>query len=109
MKFCTKCGKELCDEAVVCLNCGCAQEGVKAKAEDSKSFAWSLLGFFFPLVGLILWLIWRDDMPLRARSVGTGALVGAISTVVVYLIYFFIFFLVFGLGLTASILTLFGI
>ena len=24
MKYCTKCGKELVDEAVVCTNCGCA-------------------------------------------------------------------------------------
>ncbi len=26
MKFCTKCGKELLDEAVICVGCGCAVE-----------------------------------------------------------------------------------
>lgn len=26
MKYCTKCGKELCDLAVVCVGCGCAVE-----------------------------------------------------------------------------------
>lgn len=32
MKFCSKCGKELFDEAVVCPNCGCATEALKKEA-----------------------------------------------------------------------------
>ena len=62
----------------------------------------TLLGFFFPFVGLILWLIWREDMPLRAKSVGTGALVGAISTAVLYVLYFLAIFFIFGLGISAA-------
>lgn len=27
MKFCTHCGKEIMDEAVICVGCGCAVEG----------------------------------------------------------------------------------
>ena len=27
MKFCTHCGKEILDEAVICVGCGCAVEG----------------------------------------------------------------------------------
>jgi len=106
MKYCTKCGKELTEEAVICLNCGCFVNEKKAepkKEEDSKSFAWSILGFFFPILGLILWLIWKDDMPLRAHSVGIGALIGAIATVVVYIIYFFIFVVLWGIGFAALI------
>ena len=103
MKFCSKCGKELNDEAAICLNCGCAQEGVRPKENDSKSFGFGVLGFFFPLVGLILWLIWRDEAPLRARSVGLGALIGAISSVAIYLLYFFVFFVLCGIGIFASI------
>ncbi len=34
MKFCSKCGKELMDEAVVCPNCGCAVEIGKDKAPE---------------------------------------------------------------------------
>ena len=33
MKFCSKCGKEIMDEAVVCPGCGCAVEEVKAKSK----------------------------------------------------------------------------
>lgn len=31
MKYCSKCGKELFDEAVVCVNCGCAVETIGRK------------------------------------------------------------------------------
>lgn len=31
MKYCSKCGKELFDEAVVCVNCGCAVETIRNK------------------------------------------------------------------------------
>ena len=88
MKYCSKCGKELVDEAVVCPGCGCAQgnTNVPEKA-DASSFGWALLGFCIPLVGLILYLVWKDNAPLKAKSAGKGALVSVIVSVVFYLIY----------------------
>ena len=32
MKFCTKCGKELVDDAVICIGCGCAVESNETSA-----------------------------------------------------------------------------
>ena len=87
MKYCQKCGTELMDEAVVCPSCGCAQ--AKSAAEnDSSSFGWAFLGFCIPLVGLILWLVWRDTTPLRAKSAGKGALVSVIVSIVLWILYF---------------------
>ena len=37
---------------------------------------------FFPVIGLILYLVWKDQTPLRARSAGKGALIGVIVSVV---------------------------
>ena len=39
MKFCSKCGKEIMDEAVVCPNCGCAvkKESTPVKVAVPKS------------------------------------------------------------------------
>ena len=34
MKFCSKCGKEIMDEAVICPNCGCATGNYAPKAND---------------------------------------------------------------------------
>ena len=33
MKFCTYCGKEIADEAVICLNCGCKTQKVYSLAD----------------------------------------------------------------------------
>ncbi len=90
MKYCTSCGRELVDDAVMCPTCGCAQGNNGAsvqKAPDKKSFGWGLLGFCIPLVGLILFLVWKDSTPLKAKSAGVGALVGVIISVVFYILY----------------------
>lgn len=88
MKFCSKCGKELVDEAVVCPGCGCAQDSKAVAAQNDKSsFGFALLGFCFPIVGLILYLIWKDNTPLKAKSAGKGALISVIISVVFYIIY----------------------
>lgn len=59
---------------------------------DNGGFAWGLLCFFFPVVGLILFLVWKDEKPKTAKAAGIGALVGVgaevILTIVILVIYF---------------------
>jgi len=55
--------------------------------QDAPSMGFAVLGFFIPLVGLILWLVWKAETPLKAKSCGKGALVGAIVYVVLTIIY----------------------
>lgn len=45
-------------------------------AYDSGSIGWGVLGFFFPLVGLILFLVWRNTRPQSSKVAGIGALIG---------------------------------
>lgn len=76
-KYCTKCGYEINEEAVVCPHCGCSVN--KSISNDSNSKGWWCLGFFTslfftPIIGLILWLVWRDSEPMKARQVGLGTL-----------------------------------
>lgn len=75
MKYCSKCGKELFDEAVICPGCGCKTD-VPQQQIDSSSPGFAFLGFNIPIVGLILYCVWKDSKPLRAKSAGKGALVG---------------------------------
>ncbi len=100
MKYCSKCGKELLDEAVVCPGCGCACGQNNANnapaVTDASSFGYALLGFCIPIVGLILFLIWKDTTPLRAKSAGKGALVSVILSVVFYVIYFIVIVAIMG-------------
>lgn len=44
--------------------------------EDQGNFGWAVLGFFFPIVGLILFLCWQNTKKKSAKQAGIGALVG---------------------------------
>ena len=59
----------------------------RTNPDDRPSFGWGLLGFFIPLAGLILYLVWRTDYPRRAKSVGKGALVSVILYAVIVVLY----------------------
>lgn len=88
MAFCKNCGAEIDDRAVICPKCGVAQQTAPAvpPVVDSGSFGWAVLGFCIPLVGLILFLVWKDTKPLSGKKAGVGALVAVILSVVVYIL-----------------------
>lgn len=44
--------------------------------QDSGSIGWAILGFFIPIVGLILFLVWKNTKPQCAKMTGIGAIVG---------------------------------
>ena len=81
--YCSHCGKPIPEGADYCLNCGCAVNGSAPNKDDSSSFGFALLGFLFPLIGLILYFVYEDKRPKRAKSVGKGALAGVITGIVV--------------------------
>lgn len=87
MAFCKNCGKEIDDNAVVCLNCGSSQQQVP-EVVDNGGFGWGVLGCCIPLVGLILFLVWKDTKPKTAKAAGIGALVSVIISVVWYILMF---------------------
>lgn len=60
--------------------------------QDSGSAGWAVLGFFIPIVGLILYLVWKTEKPLSARRAGMGALVSVIVGVVITVIWFILVF-----------------
>lgn len=99
MKFCPHCGAQIDEEAVVCVKCGCSvsQSTKKSSVEDAPNMGFAVLGFFFPLIGLILYLVWKDSTPLRAKSAGKGALIGFITSIAFSLLYGIIV----GIGLAA--------
>lgn len=82
MKYCSHCGAQIDDEAVFCVKCGCSvSSGKTVRTDDAPNAGFAVLGFFLPLVGLILYLVWMDSYPLRAKSAGKGALIGVIVSV----------------------------
>ena len=75
--FCPKCGKQFL-----------SGENPYNPA-DARSGGYAVLCFLFSVIGLILYLVWRDQYPLRAKSCGKGALISVI-------LYFAMYFGVFG-------------
>lgn len=58
--------------------------------EDKGGFAWGLLGCCIPVVGLILFIIWKDTKPKTSKAAGIGALVAVIAAIVLWILYFII-------------------
>ena len=85
MAFCKNCGKEIDNNTTFCPHCGGTQEN-KPAVVDNGGFAWGLLGFCLPLVGLILFLVWKDTKPKTSKAAGKGALISVILAVVYYVI-----------------------
>ncbi len=106
--FCKNCGGKVDENDYICQHCGarisdgktCLYEYKKrdnsVKEDDSSSLGFAILSFFFPFIGLILWLVWRDDRPLRAHSCAKGALLGFIVSVICSLLAFIISYSIFS-------------
>ena len=77
MKFCSKCGKELLDEAVVCTECGCAvNEELQKESEDiGATIGFCILAALLPIFGLIYWPVKHKTAPKRAKTVGITAII----------------------------------
>lgn len=56
--------------------------------QDAPSTGFAILCFCFPIVGLILYCVWRETLPQRAKSAGIGGLLGfVIGAVLVAIAY----------------------
>ena len=84
--YCKYCGKNIDDDSKFCSNCGNSVilENEDGQVSDKPSKGFAVLGFFIPIIGLILYLVYERKQPKRAKSAGKGALVGFITKVVLY-------------------------
>ena len=64
---------------------------------DKGGFLWGLLGCCIPIVGLVLFLVWKDQKPKTAKAAGIGALV-----CVGFLIVYYIAMLILGIAIAAT-------
>lgn len=87
--YCKNCGCSLPDNATKCENCGAVLSyGFEAGKtnpvkEEKGSVLLGILGFLFPLIGLILYLAMMHSEPKKAKSAGKGAL----TAFIIYLVF----------------------
>lgn len=76
-KFCSHCGAKIDAQAVVCPNCGVPVAGAQSEynrsPEPDPSFGWAILGFFLPVIGWILYFVFKKDAPKRAHRCAVSA------------------------------------
>ena len=91
MKFCSHCGKELLDDAVICIGCGCSVDGAAnnpiTKA-DEVDRGLCVLSAFVPLFGILYWIIKCKDYPKKSKACG---ITGIVSWAVCMFLYVFLY------------------
>ena len=90
-EFCTNCGNKLNKEL---SNTNVNNTTVINTEEEKNTFGWGVLGFFIPIVGLILFICWKKDRPKASKSAGIGALVSVIAYVLLIILIIVIAFIV---------------
>ena len=101
MKYCTHCGKEMLDEALICENCNTPvatvqpvqtpAEPVAVEAPDKEvkaSKGWLFLGIGLPIVALVLFFILRRKKPAIAKRLKKGMIIGFIVYTIYYVLEF---------------------
>lgn len=82
--YCKNCGQQVDEKTTYCPYCGTNTSiDSSAHMNDAPSAGFAVLGFFIPLVGLILYLVYENKQPKRAKSAGKGALIGFITKIVI--------------------------
>ena len=85
MKYCSHCGKEIMDEAVMCPHCCCAVESTP-KVNDEPNKGLNIISFLLPIVGAIMYFIYHEKEPKKAAAIGKWALYGLGFTVICYVL-----------------------
>ncbi len=78
-KYCSTCGKEIHENAVVCPHCGCQ---VSPAYDDTPSMGLNILSLLIPIVGLVLFCVNYSNKPVSAKSYGLWALIGVVASFV---------------------------
>ncbi len=89
MKYCTHCGAEIHDEAVVCPKCGCAVGPYAETRQTSRGGGWNILAivgfalsFFNAVVGLILSAVGRKQISQSGEKGKELAVAGIVISAV---------------------------
>ncbi len=103
VKYCEHCGNPCDVNAAVCLKCGCAFAPQKAVKPDVPSMWLRVACFFIPILGLVLYLVERDEHPVSAKAYGIASLISVIVGIVLSVLWVVFVFVVVGAGVASGL------
>lgn len=89
MKFCSHCGKEVMEKAVICPNCGCQIEESEA---DRANPGLIVLSILIPLAGIIMAIAFWGKTPHAAKTYLKAALITILVEVILWVLFYVIIF-----------------
>lgn len=98
---CNNCDTILKSNYRYCPECG--HKNNYRKNANNNSFGWGVLGFFVPLAGLILFIMWSSTRKDDARAAGIGALINTILNVIFIIFYMIIIFMITAGAISSAI------
>lgn len=105
--FCQKCGKEINDEAVICVGCGCPVKSntnsvttepsvAKPERESSSTASTALIfAFLMPIVGLIMGIV--GAVKYKTTEYKHKCISAIVVSVIMWIVYYVI--LLFAMGI----------
>lgn len=82
--YCKNCGKEINEKAFVCPHCGVKTNSISQ--DDGPIGGLGILCFILPIVGLVLYITWQNNKPIKAKGAGKSALWGLVTGIALYLV-----------------------
>ena len=102
MFFCRRCGAEHLDEAIICTKCGVSLK-LAHDTKDNINFGIGCLTYICMMIpilgwilGLILYLSWKEKSPNRANMIGIMTLVYIVAVVIIWVLYIAVFAAIIG-------------
>ena len=84
--YCKYCGSEI--KGHFCSNCG---RKVQEESRESSGFGYGVLGFFFPLIGFILFLVYLNEKKKASRASLIGCIAGVLVKALLVMFFVFVF------------------
>lgn len=85
--YCPHCGEQIDAQAEICPKCGVR---VSSIGEDKPNIAVNILSFCcVPLLGIVLFFVWKDSKPVAAKSALIWALVSISIWITISLLFGF--------------------
>lgn len=97
MKYCSKCGNELMDEAIICPKCGCQVAGFSIRSINNSStngfaIAGFVCSFFVGILGLIFGILGYSNS--NKTGTGRGLSIAAIAISIISMVLYFVYLII---------------